>query len=172
MLAYRLSDTMSSEPGYYMLIAGLSFFPPEDLRESRNFCNATACKIVFRCVLPALAGMAMPALYSMADGIFVGHFSGQDTDIRFLSSVFLDRRMAVRISHRDGMPCSFSSHFLAGHFSVPLYLYFFYGRFVGIDRGLSDASCCRVFQCCYPGFYHTCKSKKMSVYTTVYRTTE
>ena len=102
----------------------------------------------------------MPALYSMADGIFVGHFSGQDTDICFLSSVSLDRRMAVRISHRDGMPCSFSSHFLAGHFSAPLYLYFFYGRFVGIDRGLSDASCCRVFQCCYPGFYHTCKEQK------------
>ena len=40
--------------------------------------SAPILKLFFKCTLPAMVGMGFSAVYSVIDGIFVGHYIGQE----------------------------------------------------------------------------------------------
>lgn len=44
----------------------------------RDFASAPILKLFFRCTVPAMVGMGFSAIYNITDGIFVGHFIGQE----------------------------------------------------------------------------------------------
>jgi len=44
----------------------------------RDYGTAPILKLFFRCTIPAMVGMGFSAIYNITDGIFVGHFIGQE----------------------------------------------------------------------------------------------
>lgn len=44
----------------------------------RDYGTAPILKLFFRCTVPAMVGMGFSAIYNITDGIFVGHFIGQE----------------------------------------------------------------------------------------------
>ena len=44
----------------------------------RDYGTAPILKLFFRCAVPAMVGMGFSAIYNITDGIFVGHFIGQE----------------------------------------------------------------------------------------------
>ena len=44
----------------------------------RDYGTAPILKLFFRCTVPAMVGMGFSAIYNVTDGIFVGHFIGQE----------------------------------------------------------------------------------------------
>ena len=44
----------------------------------QEFGSAPIGKLFVRCTVPAMVGMGFSAIYSITDGIFVGHFIGQE----------------------------------------------------------------------------------------------
>ena len=44
----------------------------------QEFATSPILKLFVRCTLPAMVGMGFSAIYSITDGIFVGHFIGQE----------------------------------------------------------------------------------------------
>ena len=44
----------------------------------RDYGTAPILKLFFRCIIPAMVGMGFSAIYSIIDGIFVGHFIGHE----------------------------------------------------------------------------------------------
>lgn len=46
--------------------------------DERDYGAAPILKLFFRCTVPAMVGMGFSAIYNITDGIFVGHFIGQE----------------------------------------------------------------------------------------------
>lgn len=46
--------------------------------EERDFGTAPILRLFFKCTIPAMVGMGFSAVYSITDGIFVGHFIGHE----------------------------------------------------------------------------------------------
>ncbi len=44
----------------------------------QDFATAPILRLFVRCTMPAMVGMGFSAIYSITDGIFVGHFIGQE----------------------------------------------------------------------------------------------
>ena len=44
----------------------------------QEFATTPIPRLFVRCTVPAMVGMGFSAIYSITDGIFVGHFIGQE----------------------------------------------------------------------------------------------
>ena len=44
----------------------------------RDYGTEPILKLFFKCIIPAMVGMGFSAIYSIIDGIFMGHFIGHE----------------------------------------------------------------------------------------------
>ena len=61
----------------------------------QEFASAPIGRLFVRCTMPAMVGMGFSAIYSITDGIFVGHFIGHLGKMRIHMTAAPDEEIIV-----------------------------------------------------------------------------